>query len=126
MLSDVKYKPSRYNYFVPTDNDNVLAFNALSCGLGQMDKESYQIYQRIVNEEITSYSLVPEDLFEKLKRGNFLIPETSDEVQKLKANHYIARFSNQGLGLTIIPTLENVILPAITAMNRGMQMFVDK
>jgi len=101
-----KLKASEYNHFVPTQEGRILAFNALSCGLGQMNKQSYGIYQKIVNGEITDYTQVPQDLFKKLTQGNFLIPETRDEIQKLKANHYMTRFSNQGFGLTIIPTLE--------------------
>lgn len=62
------YKASRYNHFVPTNEGKVLAFNALSCGLGQMEKENYEIYQKIVNGEITDYTQVPQDLFEKLKK----------------------------------------------------------
>ena len=106
MADEVKYKVSRYNHFVEDNNGKVLAFNAMSCGLGEMDKENYEIYQKIVNGEITDYTQVPPDLFEKLKQGNFIISETTDEIQKLKAGHFAARFANRGFGLTIIPTLE--------------------
>ncbi|MCJ7509108.1 MAG: SPASM domain-containing protein [candidate division Zixibacteria bacterium] len=105
-MPNEKYKSSKYNHFVPTNEGQVLAFNALSCGLGQMDKESYGIYQRIVNGEITDYTQIPQDLFEKLKDGNFIIPDTTDEIQKLKVANWSARFTNQGFGLTIIPTLQ--------------------
>ncbi|MCJ7507623.1 MAG: SPASM domain-containing protein [candidate division Zixibacteria bacterium] len=105
MTDEVKYKASRYNHFVE-NNGKVLAFNAMSCGLGEMDKENYEVYQKIIDGKITDYTKIPPDLLEKLKQGNFLVPETRDEIQKLKAGHFAARFSNRGFGLTIIPTLE--------------------
>lgn len=105
-MTKEKYKASRYSHFIPTNEGKVLAFNAFSCGLGQMNKENYEIYQKIVKGEITDYTQVPPDLFEKLKQGNFIIPETRDEIQKIKVNHYMIRFSKQGFGLTIIPTLD--------------------
>jgi uncharacterized protein len=106
MMSTRRWKASRYNHFVPTDDGNVLAFNALACGLAQMDRQSYETYQKVSNGEITDYSQIPTELFDKLKEGNFLIPDTRDEIRRIKANHYMARFSHRGLGLTIIPTLE--------------------
>lgn len=106
MIHDVKYKSSKYNHFVEGYNGKVLAFNAMSRVLGQMDVEDYETYKKIANGEITDYTQVSRDLFEKLKRGNFLIPEPRDEIQKIKAMHYMARFKHQGFGLTIIPTLE--------------------
>ena len=101
-----KYKASKYNYFIPTNDGKVVAFNAMSRCLGQMDKKDYKLYQKIVNGEMVESTEVLEDLLEKLKKGNFLIPKTRDEIQQIKARHYMARFGKQGFGLTIIPTME--------------------
>jgi uncharacterized protein len=106
MSNDIKYKTSKYNHFVENSNGKVLAFNAMSRFLGRMDKEDYELYRKIAGGELVRDNEIMRDLLEKLKRGNFLIPETTDEIQKIKARHYMSRFSNQGFGLTIIPTLE--------------------
>ncbi len=105
-MANEKLKASKYNHFIQHDDGRILAFNAMSCGLGEMDRENFEIYQRIVNGSLNDYTQIPKDLFDKLKEGSFLIPETNDEIQRLKVTHNMARFGNRGLGLTIIPTLE--------------------
>lgn len=42
-----KYKPSRYNHFVDTNDGKRLAFNAMSCGLAEIDDESFAVYQAL-------------------------------------------------------------------------------
>jgi hypothetical protein len=37
-----KLKASRYNHFVEQEDGKYLAFNALSCGLGELDAEKYR------------------------------------------------------------------------------------
>lgn len=106
IMSNEKWKASQYNHFVTTDDGNVLAFNAIACGLGQMDKKSYEIFQKIADGEIVDYSQVPQDLFDKLKQGNFIIPETREEIQKIKVDHYRTRFGSRNSSMVIIPTLE--------------------
>lgn len=46
------WKASRYSHFIHTNDGKVLAFNAVSCGLGKVSPEYYEIYQRIVDGEI--------------------------------------------------------------------------
>ncbi len=39
-----RVKASRYNHFVDLENGKRLAFNAMTCGLAEMDEESYRRY----------------------------------------------------------------------------------
>lgn len=100
-----KLKASRYNHFVPQESGKVLAFNALSCGLGEMDAVNYRLYQRLATGETNGDSADSAKLLEDLKKGGFLIPEDLDELDAIRAAHYQARFGNNGFGLTIIPTV---------------------
>ena len=97
-----RLKQSQYNHFVELGNDKRLAFNAISCGLAELDDETYQKLQAIGNG--SNSDSVDEELLKNFKMGNFLIPEDMDEFDLIRANHYMARFGNRGFGLTIIPT----------------------
>ncbi len=98
-----KYKLSRYNHFVELDEGKRLAFNAISCGLAEMDDKTFHKLQALTNGD--GQDGVDEELLKNLKMGNFIVPEDVDELDILRAGHYRARFGNDGFGLTIIPTL---------------------
>ncbi|MEW5925095.1 MAG: radical SAM protein [Candidatus Zixiibacteriota bacterium] len=100
-----KLKASRYNHFVDMEDGTKLAFNALSCGLAEMDKDSYERYKDLADGNGHSTEDETDDLLQNLKKGGFLIPEDLDELDVLRAAHYQARFGNNGFGLTIVPTL---------------------
>ncbi|MEW5925769.1 MAG: 4Fe-4S cluster-binding domain-containing protein, partial [Candidatus Zixiibacteriota bacterium] len=100
-----KLKASRYNHFVDMEDGTRLAFNALSCGLAEMDKDSYERYKDLADGNGHSTEDETDDLLQNLKKGGFLIPEDLDELDVLRAAHYQARFGNNGFGLTIVPTL---------------------
>jgi uncharacterized protein len=98
-----KIKASRYNHFVPLENGNRLAFNALTCGLAEMDPASYQRYcDLIAHGEINGDG--QDDLIVNLRKGGFITLTDVDELNAIRAVHYQARFGSQGLGLTVIPT----------------------
>ncbi len=98
-------KASRYNHFVKLENGQRLAFNAMTCGLGEMDEVNYGKYLKLAEGNGDGFPEDCEKLLADLKKGGFLIPENADELDALRAGHYRARFGNNGFGLTIIPTL---------------------
>lgn len=100
-----KFKASRYNHFVDIEDGKKLAFNALSCGLAEMDVESYARFQNLADGNGHSPDNDADDLLQNLKKGGFLVPEDLDELDVLRAAHYQARFGGNGFGLTIVPTL---------------------
>lgn len=100
-----KLKPSRYNHFVDTDDGKRLAFNAMSCGLAEIDDESFAVYEALGNGGLGVDAAKHEELIKNLKTGGFLVPADVDELNAIRAGHYRARFGNTGFGLTIIPTV---------------------
>ena len=44
-----KLKPSRYNHFVDTGDGKRLAFNAMSCGLAEINTESHEVYEALAS-----------------------------------------------------------------------------
>ncbi len=97
-------KQSRYNHFVEIEDGKRLAFNALSCGLAEMDEDSYNRYRQLVEDRECSDLSSCSELLSDLKMGGFLVPEDVDELDAIRAGHYQSRFGNKGFGLTLIPT----------------------
>ncbi len=98
-------KPSRYNHFIKCDNGAHLVFNALSCGLGEMNSDNYRYYLEFIADEHTKDKGDRDDLIGELVRAGILVPEDVSELDIMRAGHYHARFGNRGFGLTIIPTV---------------------
>jgi len=98
------YKKSRYNHFVKLSDDMMLAFNAVTCGLGELSMEKYDTFEAWSKNGNGGEIDESSDLFKDLRKGGFLIPDDADEIDGIRANHYMARFGNTGFGLTIIPT----------------------
>ncbi len=99
-----KIKASRYNHFVALENGNRLAFNALTCGLAEMDPDSYQRYCDLIARGETNGDS-QDDLIANLKKGGFITPAELNEMDAIRAAHYQARFGIGGIGYTIVPTL---------------------
>ncbi len=98
-----KIKASRYNHFVEIEDGKRLAFNALSCGLAEMDEENYRRYCELIERgELNGDG--QDDFVVNLKKGGMVVPSDVDELDAIRAAHYRARFGGRGLSLTIIPT----------------------
>ncbi|MFZ1683896.1 MAG: radical SAM protein [Candidatus Zixiibacteriota bacterium] len=98
-----RIKASRYNHFVEIEDGKRLAFNALSCGLAEMDAENYRRYCELIERgELNGDG--QDDFVANLKKGGMVVPVEVDELDGIRAAHYIARFGQKGLGLTIVPT----------------------
>ena len=100
-----RLKASRYNHFVCDGDGSRLAFNALTCGLAELDSPTYALYETLSRNGHNSGSTEDEPVIQELLRGGFLIPGDSDELDGIRTNHYSARFGPSGRGLTIVPTL---------------------
>ena len=98
-----QYKVSKYNFFSRLENGNLLAFNAMSCGLGVIDDETYAEYRLL--EENPACDGIRKNTIEALCKGRFIIPDELEEIEDIKASHFISRFANNGYGLTLVPTM---------------------
>jgi uncharacterized protein len=103
MSEDQNYKESRYNHFITLENGAYLVFNAITCGLGEMNSNNYQKFKDLCKIKAPN-NADTDDLMQDLKRGGLLIPRQAEELDGIKVNHYMARFGSHGYGLTLIPT----------------------
>ncbi|MCL2015466.1 MAG: SPASM domain-containing protein [Defluviitaleaceae bacterium] len=98
-------KPSNYNFFFPYEPDDtkVIAYNSFSNALALMEKDKHGTFMRFCsdNAEINDAEFV-----EQLKRGNFIIDDTCNELDLLKFRMLSARYNTDSLGLTIAPTAD--------------------
>lgn len=102
-----KYKFSTYNYELKIDNEQYL-FNSLSGAFGKLRDK----YLDILKGCNMSFDNFPDKLyddkefFETMKDGGFIVHNELDELEYIKANHYLSRFGNKkSFGITIAPTL---------------------
>lgn len=84
------------------DSGEAIAFNALSCGLAVLDEETLKEYQHLLQGG--ELSNIRETTRQNLERGHFIIPNDLDELTEIRARHSLTRYSNNGFGLTIVPT----------------------
>lgn len=89
-------KKSKYNHFICYEEE-MIAYNARTNALAQMTKEDYGLYEKSVDG-------LSDQLRDDLKHGGFLIDENIDELNMIKHNMFISKFSTKQLGLTIAPT----------------------
>ncbi|MCX6827741.1 MAG: radical SAM protein [candidate division Zixibacteria bacterium] len=99
-------KLSKYNHFFKLENGNWLAFNALRCGLAELDQPSYDKIAMFSEGKETPHTPDNDDLRKDFMKGGFLIGSDIEEIDLIKFRHYTARFDGRRLALTIIPTLE--------------------
>jgi uncharacterized protein len=99
------YKASEYNYFLEQEGV-VWGVNFRSTAFVKLTPEQYARVKGLLAGETVSDG--GEDL-KKLKtdlvRGQFLVPANFDELEVLKVKNRLNRFSGQGIGLVIAPTL---------------------
>lgn len=89
-------KKSKYNHFIEYGNE-VIAYNARTNALADMSLEDYKMFN-------TSIHNLNDALKQDLRHGGFLVDECIDELDIVKHNILISRFSSKQLGLTIAPT----------------------
>lgn len=95
-------KSSRYNFFVETGNDDVIAFNARTGSLGIMSINNYNDYLSWINKDMK----LDLELNNQLFQTGFIIDSNVDEKQLIKYDLNKSRYSNGLLLMMITPTLE--------------------
>jgi uncharacterized protein len=101
------YKSSNYNHFFQLKDGAVLAYNAFSNSLANINQQDFASIQEILNFPNQADNLEKRkvDLKNNLIKGGFLIDHLFEEFEILKAQNRIGRFSGQELNLTVAPTL---------------------
>lgn len=101
-------KSSRYNFFFDAEDGAHLAFNGMSGGFARIDDADRDEVRKMIAAP-DAYELDTEqkrDLWDSLVRGRFLIGDEVDELAMLKVRNAKGRYANNGLWLTIAPTLD--------------------
>ena len=89
-------KRSKYNHFIKC-NDMIIAYNARTNALAEMNLKDYEAFLESVDN-------LQDELQNDLKHGGFLINQNVNELDIIRHNIFISRFSSKQLGLTIAPT----------------------
>ncbi|KKY00429.1 radical SAM protein [Paraclostridium benzoelyticum] len=98
-------KKSKYNKIIKLENEKTIAFNSLTCALAEVDEEFLNVLENIENIDTDNISGKMKELVDNMSVGNFIIQNETDELKLIKYRNYRGKFSNNGLGLVIAPTL---------------------
>lgn len=103
----VGFKPSRYNKFVQLGSGSVLAYNALSGALARLTQDQYQNVREFLDHPTGVLGPLNEQnsYVSFLLEGRFVVDDDVDEVDILKTRNLVGRFTQDKLGVTIMPTL---------------------
>jgi len=100
-------KPSKYNFFVHYEPDDVyIGYNAVSGGLYIFNSAQYReaagLLSGVINNDL------PGQVKQSLVEGRFLVADDTDEINILKLRNNLTRFNPVDLAMVISPTLECV------------------
>jgi uncharacterized protein len=100
-------KPSRYNKFFEIDNGLILAYNTLSGALAHLTPEQYKKVQELLARchELQGNGGESDAYLTFLLERGFLIDDDVDEFDILKTRNLLGKFTQDKLGVTILPTL---------------------
>lgn len=97
-------RSSAYNMLIP-EKEGALLANLLTEGLVKLDAEHTALVQSILELPNGRYYNEEKKTVETLKANGFLISDDFDELAYLKLRFLVARYGNEALGLSILPTL---------------------
>lgn len=97
----MKYKSSRYNFYIADDMDNLYIYNSLSNCLSQIDEP--ELWESLNRNSGLDSSI---KYFSQLLSHNFILPDYVNELDIIKYFAYKDRFDNSFLKLGIIPTYD--------------------
>ncbi len=99
-------KLSQFNRFVELEDGKRLGFNAISCGLCEIEENIYKEINSLIANGNADEIALPASILAEFKKGNFILPYDVNELAALRAGHYQTRFGHQGFGLTVVPTFQ--------------------
>jgi len=122
------YKKSDYNIEIETlDNGDILIYNSITGAFGKMNRSTKQLYDKI--EDIDVENLENEEDKENTKtllKNGYIILNTVNELDKLRVQSQIKRYSSDTLVLTIAPTLDcNMACPYCFETKQKIHMNED-
>lgn len=101
-----KLKKSKYNHFVDLGTKRHLAFNAITCGMAEVENSKLNNFLSLSETDDICKKITDREFLEDLQKGGFLINDDTNEIDSIRAGHYHSRFGNDAIGLTILPTYQ--------------------
>lgn len=98
-------KKSRYNKIIHLEDGKTIAFNSVTCALAEVDEEFLDTLENIEHINIDEVSPEKKELIDNMMEGNYIVDDKMDELKLLKFRNYSGKFSSNGVGLVIAPTL---------------------
>ncbi|WP_430885012.1 radical SAM/SPASM domain Clo7bot peptide maturase [Fusibacter sp. JL216-2] len=98
-------KKSNYNKVWKLKNGKTLAFNSMTCALAEVDEKFLDIYENFDSIDFDNLSDDQANMIDQMKEGHFVIDNDLDEIKQIEFRHYKGKYGNNGLGLTLAPTL---------------------
>jgi len=99
-------KPSVYNITVDLEDGTTLLYNSASGKLVKMEREQYEEYINMFNSIMPSIkdSAPMNEFKNQLRLGHFIVEDDLDELNYVKAQHYLKRYSSGVYHLEIAPS----------------------
>jgi len=98
-------KASKYNMILNLEDERTIAFNSMSCALAKINNDFINIIENIEHINYDELEEEKKTLVDNMLLGGYILDNDFDELKALKYEHFSAKFNNNGLQLTIAPTL---------------------
>jgi uncharacterized protein len=96
------YIPTRFLSYSTTENKSLILYNTLTGAIGAVNNDQAEEVKRALRRSARHKGPL-EGILKDLEEGGFLIPEDTDEAEKLHAN-YLSKYDNRYLHLILMPT----------------------
>lgn len=97
----MKYKESRYNFYMDYD-EKKLVFNGVTSAFAEIDEQFLGVIEKANNDDEIDENV---ELVSQMHENGFLVEKGFDELKYLKLGNYGSKFESSEFGLTIAPTL---------------------
>jgi uncharacterized protein len=103
-----KLKTSNYNFLFDLDDGTHMAFNAMSGGFAKIDDANHETVKRMIEKpgEFEPKDDNERKLWEDVKRARFVLEDDVSELDLLRYRSNYAKYANDFLHLTIMPTMD--------------------
>lgn len=97
-------KKSKFNYFFEVDGKK-LAFNAMSCGLAEIDQDFEEIYENIDHIVYSDLEEKKQKIVDMMSEGFYIIDNDMDEIALLKFRNNKGKYNDRFISFVIAPTM---------------------
>lgn len=96
-------KVSKFNFYYPLPNQDILIYNTATNSLAVIEEENFTYIKDKANKNVI---IEDQELLNNLLLGGFVVENSVNELDLLKLKLLESRFDKRGFSLTIAPTLD--------------------